>query len=553
MGAKQNLVIVLMVLVIAYIGVNYLQEDGLTGKVISEYGEVNAIDYFLGYGSGINMSLQEEVTTYSVATLDKVNITSALKDNDGEDKTSRVDNEDSQEYSLSGNRYLNVTFSEDLDNNDLVTVVSKNSGDKEVVVCDLLFNCNISNVVFNSSTKTYNITLTGLSDDASQLLVDSSSSVDINYIYGLKNNLNYYNTTSYDYPDELEAISEEISLPSLSTVHNVLFNETLNNQPVKYEYSDDDENWFLLTNPLDKEMTRLWLKITLYSDGNFTPVINGVEVNYSTCIKECFPSNIEINRTAQISLMKDEAALLNASFSTIVINSSQLQLNKSVSVLEYNETSRNYSKKPLERFIDIDSDVANASFKLRMDYEQGYIDENKIDELTIKVHYFNPGTNEWEALNSSIVNSDEDYVEAILEHLSTYGLFGEEVTETAPASGSGGSHSSGRITTTTSTIASSTTIPETTTTLWDVEKGGFAIVDKIEDRGGETSQEEKPQSVFRVITGGVVNVSKKIFKWPNLLLPGIVLISALAYLIIRVRRLKRIKGMSQDKPDLNKE
>ena len=188
-----------------------------------------------------------------------------------------------------------------------------------------------------------------------------------------------------------------------------------------------------------------------------------------------------------------------------------------------------------------------------MDYEQGYIDENKIDELTIKVHYFNPGTNEWEALNSSIVNSDEDYVEAILEHLSTYGLFGEEVTETAPASGSGGSHSSGRITTTTSTIASSTTIPETTTTLWDVEKGGFAIVDKIEDRGGETSQEEKPQSVFRVITGGVVNVSKKIFKWPNLLLPGIVLISALAYLIIRVRRLKRIKGMNQDKPDLNKE
>ena len=59
--------------------------------------------------------------------------------------------------------------------------------------------------------------------------------------------------------------------------------------------------------------------------------------------------------------------------------------------------------------------------------------------------------------------------------------------------------------------------------------------------------------MFRVITGGVVNISKKIFKWPNLLLPGIVLISALAYLIIRVRRLKRIKGMSQDKPDLNKE
>ncbi len=338
-------------------------------------------------------------------------------------------------------------------------------------------------------------------------------------------------------------------------MHNFVFDENLNNQSVNYEYSVNGDDWITIANPIEKELKEFYLKATLFSDGMDTARINNVYVNYSICVSECFPSNINIQRDAVVSLMPNEAVFVNASFTGLTINPGALELNKSLSVYEQLETNKSYEKIPAGRFVDIESDILNASFTLRMSYTEEDLASGNIIEESLKIYYWNE-SGKWDALNSTIY-ANENYVEAALEHLSTYGLFGEGVDSGSgggsdtgsggSSGGSGGRGSSRRVfqeTTSTSLTISSTSTTSTSTSSTTLNAKALASQENVATTTLlplETIQDSASGGLFKAMTGGVVDFGRRIVKTPNLILAGLIIVLAIIYLSIRFRGFKKKK------------
>ena len=539
--------IILLFLIILYTGINYIQQESPTGNVVYEHGSLNVFDgldvnsLFNKTSGGIALVKQENIIERNFTAYNITALVSAFEGNSN--KTSKVISKDGQKYELDKNDILNITFADALAAGDVVTIHSDDDDDRGIQVCRSNGNCNLTIRSFNSTHEAYNFTL--IADIGDKFYVDDNKSVDIDAVLAFKKNTFFYNESSWNYPAHAEIFSGKIELPVLSVVHDVIANHSMNNQSVKYEYSADNITWVLLTNPLEKQLEKFWLKITFYSNGNFTPEVYGVSVNYSRCVRECFPEKIEIDKIAVISLMPNETAFVNASFTGLNIHPRGLELNKTLSVAEYNETNKSYEKKPAGRFVDIESDILNASFTLRMHYTDEELAANGVKEDSLKVYYYNESSGKWDALNSTIY-ANENYVEAALEHLSTYGLFGEGIDSgsSVPGSGSGGGGGSGGrgssrrfveeseiISTTSSTSTTSTTInakvldsqDETATTTLPLE----------------TIQDSASGGLFKAMTGGVVDFGRKIAKTPSLILALVVISLALAYMLIRFKKLKR--------------
>ncbi|MEK6869118.1 MAG: hypothetical protein AABX74_02730, partial [Nanoarchaeota archaeon] len=100
------------------------------------------------------------------------------------------------------------------------------------------------------------------------------------------------------------------------------------------------------------------------------------------------------------------------------------------------------SLKELGKYIDITADDAIkqnlTTMTIRIYYTDADIANANLDEETLKIHYFNDTNNQWQILNST-VNTTGNYVEVTIEHLSTFGVFGDEKESTSgSSSGSGG-------------------------------------------------------------------------------------------------------------------
>ncbi|MBU0456674.1 MAG: hypothetical protein ABH824_06250 [Nanoarchaeota archaeon] len=135
----------------------------------------------------------------------------------------------------------------------------------------------------------------------------------------------------------------------------------------------------------------------------------------------------------------------NRTNAKLEINSTTTNTNFNLTVIEYNWTEKELPStvKPVERYIDIESNIENiSSAKITIYYHE----ENlaNIDESTLKIHYYNETGQKWEELNS-IVNLTENYVYTITNHFSLYGLFGQEEVSSPPSSNpeTSGSSSSG--------------------------------------------------------------------------------------------------------------
>lgn len=123
-------------------------------------------------------------------------------------------------------------------------------------------------------------------------------------------------------------------------------------------------------------------------------------------------------------------------------------LSDNVSIIHYSHNIKNEtpSSAPLRRYVEIEPGAAAndnvVSIKIIIYYTDEEIAEANIDEGTIKIHYYNETRRAWEELNST-VNTAENFVYAIVNHFSLYGLFGGENEEESSDSGSSGSSSGG--------------------------------------------------------------------------------------------------------------
>ena len=119
-----------------------------------------------------------------------------------------------------------------------------------------------------------------------------------------------------------------------------------------------------------------------------------------------------------------------------------------ISIVEYSKNIKNLtpSLPELGKYIDIVVDNKTmqqmSSVTIRIYYTDDEITNSGLGEESLKVHYFNETNGQWQILNST-VNSSGNYVEANLEHLSTFGVFGEKKAAPSQGQSSGGGTSSG--------------------------------------------------------------------------------------------------------------
>ncbi len=143
----------------------------------------------------------------------------------------------------------------------------------------------------------------------------------------------------------------------------------------------------------------------------------------------------------------------NGDIEILVSANTTLELNLSagtgevpVTVIEYSHNLKDSlpEKKSLNRYLEIESGAEEiSSARIIVHYTDEEVSSANVSEETLKIHYYNETSGEWQELDS-FVNSTGNYVYASVSHLSFYGLFGEEAGngETVINGGSGASASS---------------------------------------------------------------------------------------------------------------
>ena len=117
--------------------------------------------------------------------------------------------------------------------------------------------------------------------------------------------------------------------------------------------------------------------------------------------------------------------------------------NGSISIINYENNIKDISAGTGFKYFEIISDVEEHinSNIIRIYYTDEEISSKNLNEDTIRIYYYN-NSNEWQELNSTL-NKTGKYLEVGLDHLSYYGVFGQEKeTEQSSDTGSSGSSSS---------------------------------------------------------------------------------------------------------------
>ncbi|MFH0868375.1 MAG: hypothetical protein V1831_03605 [Candidatus Woesearchaeota archaeon] len=187
-----------------------------------------------------------------------------------------------------------------------------------------------------------------------------------------------------------------------------------------------------------------------------------------------------------ISVVANEKLIINKTNSTdtiLELNASNNLENNFVSIIKYSENKKNTSPSlsALNKYLDIEANnsLKNSinSVKIKIYYTDEEIANVNFNEETLKIYYFNETSSRWQALDS-IVNASENYVEVTIAHLSTFGIFGEEIveeiSETSESSSGGGSSGGGggstrRISETAAKPVETETVPEKEETVKEKE------------------------------------------------------------------------------------
>jgi len=435
-----------------FIGYTVLQGSKID---ISNASNFNYNDSEVEIVNGI-ISLKQITTTNNYTEEKKITVyaESAIRyTNDGTvNVTEEISALDGEITNIDKNKIFDVAFNETLENNDTLNFYLKGINDgseTEIYLCQVSAQCSspgYGKLDYNGSEGWFSITIENLPSPVQSFNIDPPVKVKFDYINATKIILEEHSETNISYPHS-SAITTEIALQNLVSWDSLEAEEILNDQNISYEYSADSGlTWELigdsknLTN-VSVSTQKIMIRIILYSNGTAAPSISSLNITYLT--KEPI-TYYEINNSGVISTIRDENITVNSSSSKLELN---IVATESLSNIQFNISEPGDATPPpttLSRVKELEiisqelqDKISTATIKVY------YTDEevNNLNESTLKLYYYNETSQEWQALESA-VNTEENYIQANLQHFSVYGIFGEEIPQ-QEASSSGSSGGSG--------------------------------------------------------------------------------------------------------------
>jgi hypothetical protein len=422
-----------------------------------------------------------EDTKVDFITSSKGNITNAIKN--PSDKTTKFNSKNNDGQTIDDNDELNLIFPQNIKNNDTLAMYLLDKKVSNITICQASDWCdsNYGEIYFPDIEDWYNITIANLTypTDRIQIVNDNKIKPDYFKVYRTEEILNseinrtYYNAT-------IETPVYILSSESTSGIFSVV--ETLNNQQINYYYSLDSGTYQPTTSniSLDNAST-IKFKAELITNGTDTPTLTSLALNYdydqceeswsctlwSECsglskkTRTCTDSNscgttsekpIEsktcrkntynpgLNKSELISLYKNESITINSTNLELRLRGKGDVTGLNLTIKRENKNiSLSGKRRILDDFnIEVDSELNNNLNETEFKVSYNEEDLGSIDESTLKIHYFNETTSEWEALNS-IVDPIENFITVNLTHFSTYGIFGDEPSSESSSSSSSNS------------------------------------------------------------------------------------------------------------------
>ncbi len=490
-GANRILLVLLLVLIILFLGMFIFKEPTITGVVVYEE-EIKILNWtfddsndFSYDHSLVNLSDGEAKLIRSVAeyswnadNFSEVYASSALEYEHGKkihNMMNKIGNLDGDGVNINkADEIFDVAFNKKLSDGDIISLYILKSDDEEddnensdinVYVCDNGISCSepgYGSVNLNGSEGWRNITIIGLGEAKDTFNIRPSKNTEFDYIKAVHKDTITHASANISYPKSASIETKDISIASLSSFLSFHKNDLLNDQKVNYSYSfDSGSSWASMpsnNNISDVPVSsgKIRIKADVAANGSETPVIYDFAVSYLTQIcnenwngtyESCLYDDNGQNETGVI---QNETKLLidKKQESNVLLElTSKLNISaNSISIVEYSTNSKNStpSLKELEKYIDITADDAIkqnlTTISIRIYYTDEDIANANLDEETLRIHYFNDTNNQWQILNST-VNTTGNYVEVTIEHLSTFGVFGDE--KESQSSGSSGSPSGG--------------------------------------------------------------------------------------------------------------
>ena len=392
-----------------------------------------------------NYTTENKITAY---------VESALRYTNDEtvDATEDVSSLDENITNVDKTQIFDINFNETLDNNDIINFYLRGINDgsqTEIYLCQNSTQCSspgYGNLDYNGSIGWFSIIIGNLSSPVESFNIDPPLKVKVDYVNATKIILEEHSEVNNSYPIN-STVTTEITAQDLTSWDNLEVEENLSGQIITYDYSIDNGSiWESIPN--DKNLTnisitsdKITIKVILHSNGAATPSISSLNLTYTTTQPQTY---YELNDTATISTIKDESITVNSSSSKLELN---IVATESLSNIAFNITELSDSRQSaLSRVKEIEilspelqNKVNSAVMKIY------YTDEeiSSLNESSLKLYYYNETNSEWQALEST-VNTEENYIQANLQHFSIYGIFGEGNQQEASSSSSSSGGSGGK-------------------------------------------------------------------------------------------------------------
>ncbi|QQG38702.1 MAG: hypothetical protein HYS32_03815 [Candidatus Woesearchaeota archaeon] len=256
----------------------------------------NSNDY--AYDSNINFTsgeikLKELLNTTTSTQYTIITVNQALANN--VDVTSKVTSKDNDETEINKNQLFKVVFSQNLNNNDKITLTLKKDGTPQAILyicdegieCESYANYGSIEVIDKENYLEYTITLSGLSNSKNTFNLDSNRNLDLDYI--VANSSSAITTTNYSFQSSGEIQTKDLEISNLYSWQMFSKNEVLNSQTIDYYYSTDSGiNWNLITNnnlsSADTSTKKIRFKAKLNSNTISTPKLTQLSITYQTSI-----------------------------------------------------------------------------------------------------------------------------------------------------------------------------------------------------------------------------------------------------------------------------
>jgi len=501
MKKKWNIVLVLVVLlfIITFLGFFIIKKPTITGIVTYEE-IINTLNWTFNdpsdyvYDSNLIDIADGKVTLIPNIIINFWNTTNeigyvaeqAIYDN--EDHTDNITIlGDGKRVKVNKKNIFDVTFPISIHNGDTINfylTTDPSTEATDIYLCDANTSCNppgYGSVFYDNTDGWFSIIVDGLDNPIKTFNIDPAI-VNFDYINVTHIEIIENNSTNISYPQSASIETKDISITSLSSFLNFHKNDLLTDQSIVYSYSIDSGNsWNLVPSnnnlsdvPINSGKIRI--KADISANGTETPVIYDFAVSYSTQICNenwnlnhgaCLPNNAKLkyysdknNCGTADNLPADNGTYENCIYDDNVQNKTKflfderqdsdvlLELittgieNASVSIVEYSTNSKNSTPNlsELGKYIDIIADDATkqnlTSINIKIYYTDEEVANAGLDEGSLEIHYFNETSDKWQVLNST-VNASGNYVEVTIEHLTTFGIFGEKKASESSESPSG--------------------------------------------------------------------------------------------------------------------